>query len=156
MMKNASGQFWQIRRCFWTSKTSKNQKTKMASKPKIRKTTTTQKTIKYKKIEERLILFVWTIFSFSLLHWSTDCGASRRPKAQTDGQTDSMLLKNTWGCPILPLLTPDVGKRGQNAGNHRAYRGKPDVRLEFCRISYVSSWFPIFSYIFVYFPRFPY
>ena len=64
-----------------------------------------------------------------------------------------------YGCPFLPRPQPGHRKKGQNAGNHSAYKGKPDVRVEFLRISYTSIYFhmipcifPISSYIFLGFP----
>ena len=64
----------------------------------------------------------------------------------------NMLCSYMWGRPCLPLLSPDVEKRVKMQGITPHTGEKPDVRVEFLRISYSSVWFPIFTYIFVYFP----
>ena len=57
---------------------------------------------------------------------------------------------------FYPPLSPDIGKRGKTLGIIARRVVKPDVRLEFPRISYFSLWFLIFSIILLYFPRFSY
>ena len=49
-----------------------------------------------------------------------------------------------WGCPFLPLLSPDIGKRGKIQGIIARRGQSPDVRLEFLRMFSIYQWFLVF------------
>ena len=58
------------------------------------------------------------------------------------------------GASVFTPPQPGRPKKGENARNHSAYRGKPDVRVEFPRISYVFLYFLMIPCIFLIFSYF--
>ena len=59
----------------------------------------------------------------------------RKTNKNNENNNHKTILQNTWACPFLPLLTPDVGK-GPKYWKSLGVQRKIDVAPEIPRISY--------------------